>query len=177
MAIVRPDGDAGGYGCLLFCVMMGECSLVEGDGFRTSDVRDSIDEGYEMHITLDAYSADASELPFALAVYLFAWMVVTAPLLITSLRKSASFISLFGRLSVTFMLLACSELSAPSARPPSVPISPNQGARLASSLPSSLTTSASPSCVDQSLSRRHSFHASSIPIIVSNYARAIIIIQ
>ncbi|PBK88547.1 Gpr1 family protein [Armillaria gallica] len=58
---------------------------------------------------LDAYSADASELSSALAVYLFAWMIVTILFFITSLRKSASFIALFGVLSVTFMLLACSE--------------------------------------------------------------------
>jgi uncharacterized protein len=65
---------------------------------------------------LDAYSADASELSSALAVYLFAWMIVTILFFITSLRKSASFIALFGFLSVTFMLLACSELSASSGK-------------------------------------------------------------
>ncbi|KAK0472732.1 FUN34 transmembrane protein [Armillaria novae-zelandiae] len=63
---------------------------------------------------LDAYSTAASELSSALAVYLFSWMIVTVLFFITSLRKSASFIALFGCLSVTFMLLACSELSASS---------------------------------------------------------------
>ncbi|SJL12505.1 related to FUN34-transmembrane protein involved in ammonia production [Armillaria ostoyae] len=65
---------------------------------------------------LDAYGTDASELSSALAVYLFAWMIVTVLFFITSLRKSASFIALFGCLSVTFMLLACSELSASSGK-------------------------------------------------------------
>ncbi|PBK71067.1 hypothetical protein ARMSODRAFT_973558 [Armillaria solidipes] len=106
----------------------------DGDGFRTS--------------VLYAYYTDAFELSSALAVYLFSWMIVTAPLCpprsssasavflsrlcfppvvravrkatihtaITSLRKSASFIALFGCLSVTFMLLACSELSASSGK-------------------------------------------------------------
>ncbi|KAK0489974.1 Gpr1 family protein [Armillaria luteobubalina] len=63
---------------------------------------------------LDAYSTAASELSSALAVYLFSWMIVTVLFFITSLRKSASFIALFGCLSVTFLLLACSELSASS---------------------------------------------------------------
>ncbi|PBK71074.1 Gpr1 family protein [Armillaria solidipes] len=63
---------------------------------------------------LDAYGTDASELSSALAVYLFAWMIVTVLFFITSLRKSASFIALFGCLSVTFMLLASSEFLAKS---------------------------------------------------------------
>ncbi|KAK0429786.1 hypothetical protein EV421DRAFT_1914079 [Armillaria borealis] len=98
--------------------------------------------------TLDAYSANASELSFALAVYLFSWMIVIVLFFVASLRKFASFIALFDCLSVPVVPFACSKLSAPPARPPSAPISPNQGARLASSPPSSLTTSASPSCVD-----------------------------
>ncbi|KAK0183715.1 Gpr1 family protein [Armillaria mellea] len=82
---------------------------------------------------LDAYGTAVSELSSALAVYLFSWMIVTVLFLfvpcfplslvanpgvrsIVSLRKSASFIALFGCLSVTFLLLACSELSASSGK-------------------------------------------------------------
>ncbi|KAK0200051.1 Gpr1 family protein [Desarmillaria ectypa] len=65
---------------------------------------------------IEAYGTDKSELSSALAVYLFAWMIVTVLFFITSLRKSASFIALFGCLSVTFLLLACSELSASSGK-------------------------------------------------------------
>ncbi|KAG7440614.1 Gpr1 family protein [Guyanagaster necrorhizus] len=61
---------------------------------------------------LDAYGTDTSELASALGVYLFTWMIVTILFLITSLRKSAAFVALFGCLSVTFMFLACSEISA-----------------------------------------------------------------
>ncbi|KAK0186777.1 Gpr1 family protein [Armillaria mellea] len=65
---------------------------------------------------LDAYGTAVSELSSALAVYLFSWMIVTVLFFIVSLRKSASFIALFGCLSVTFLLLACSELSASSGK-------------------------------------------------------------
>ncbi|KAK0227504.1 hypothetical protein EDD85DRAFT_854031 [Armillaria nabsnona] len=55
--------------------------------------------------TLDAYCTASSELSSALAV--FAWVIVTVLFFITSLRKSALFIALFGCLSVTSMLLVC----------------------------------------------------------------------
>ncbi|PBK71070.1 hypothetical protein ARMSODRAFT_61921 [Armillaria solidipes] len=54
--------EGGVYGTDVAIIKLARDSLVDGDGFRTSDMRGSIHEGYEMHITLDAYSADASEL-------------------------------------------------------------------------------------------------------------------
>ncbi len=99
---------------------------------------------------------------------------------ITSLSKSASFIALFGRLSVTFMLLACSELSASSGKVtirtkyvsyllllstsshlPS--LWPTQGAHSASSPPPSHTTSACPSCSHQ---RQSSYRTPNLRILL-----------
>ncbi|PBK88567.1 hypothetical protein ARMGADRAFT_1084528 [Armillaria gallica] len=95
---------------------------------------------------MDAYGTDAPEHSSALALYLCVdgshrstlirpfpspHRLLLTPVYAASPRsatcKSASFIALFGCLSVTSMLLACSELSALSARLPSAPLSPNQG--------------------------------------------------
>ncbi|KAK0183769.1 GPR1/FUN34/yaaH family-domain-containing protein [Armillaria mellea] len=56
-----------------------------------------------------------SGLSAALAVYLFSWMLISVLFLIASLRKSISFTLLFISLSVTFMLLAWSELLSNSS--------------------------------------------------------------
>ncbi|KAJ6480314.1 Gpr1 family protein [Mycena sanguinolenta] len=51
-----------------------------------------------------AYDSD-KELNNALGIYLFSWFIVTFLFFIVSLRKSISFIALFGFLSITFLLL------------------------------------------------------------------------
>ncbi|KAF8206056.1 FUN34 transmembrane protein [Mycena galopus ATCC 62051] len=47
----------------------------------------------------------AQGLDAALGIYLFSWFIVTFLFFIVSLRKSIAFISLFGCLSITFLLL------------------------------------------------------------------------
>ncbi|KAF9269755.1 Gpr1 family protein [Marasmius fiardii PR-910] len=59
----------------------------------------------------DAYSgAKASQTPSAVGVYLMTWMSVTFIFFIVSLRKSVSFIALFGFLTLTFMCLGIADL-------------------------------------------------------------------
>ncbi|KAF8647548.1 hypothetical protein AX16_006637 [Volvariella volvacea WC 439] len=62
---------------------------------------------------LAAYAEDPEEFASAVGIYLITWMLVTFFLFIVSLRKSVSFIALFGCLTITFLLLAAGEF-APS---------------------------------------------------------------
>ncbi|KAK7052586.1 GPR1/FUN34/yaaH family-domain-containing protein [Favolaschia claudopus] len=57
---------------------------------------------------LSAEYKDTKELDSALGIYLFSWFIVTFLFLIASIRKSISFVALFGCLSITFMLLGIS---------------------------------------------------------------------
>jgi len=56
-----------------------------------------------------AYGTDVAQLQSALGIFLLAWAMFTAILCLASLGKSISFISLFGLLTLTFVVLACGE--------------------------------------------------------------------
>ncbi|KAG7095293.1 hypothetical protein E1B28_006061 [Marasmius oreades] len=58
----------------------------------------------------DTYKNSEAEFASAVGVYLMTWMVVTFLFFIVSLRKSISFILLFGFLTLTFMCLGIGEL-------------------------------------------------------------------
>ncbi|THU94371.1 Gpr1 family protein [Dendrothele bispora CBS 962.96] len=58
-----------------------------------------------------AYGTETEELDNAIGIYLMTWMTVTFLLFIVSLRKSASFIGLFGFLTLTFMCLGAGEFT------------------------------------------------------------------
>jgi len=56
--------------------------------------------------------ADPTERASAIGIFLATWFMVTFLLFIVALRKSLSFILLFGFLAVTFLLLAVAEFTA-----------------------------------------------------------------
>jgi succinate-acetate transporter protein len=58
-----------------------------------------------------AYAQNPKELASALGIYLTTWTIVTFLFFIATLRKSVSFIALFGLLTITFALLASGEFT------------------------------------------------------------------
>ncbi|PFH51626.1 hypothetical protein AMATHDRAFT_58738 [Amanita thiersii Skay4041] len=59
-----------------------------------------------------SYENNKSELQSAIGLYLITWFMVTFFFFIVSLRKSVSFIALFGLLFTTFIILAAGEFAA-----------------------------------------------------------------
>uniref|UniRef100_A0A0W0EY98 Fun34 transmembrane protein n=1 Tax=Moniliophthora roreri TaxID=221103 RepID=A0A0W0EY98_MONRR len=59
----------------------------------------------------EAYTSKSGQMRDAVAIYLITWMIVTFLLFIVSLRKSVSFMALFGLLTITFLLLSVSDFT------------------------------------------------------------------
>ncbi|KAK7049937.1 hypothetical protein VNI00_005367 [Paramarasmius palmivorus] len=60
---------------------------------------------------VSAAYTNSGEMKDAVAIYLMTWMVVTFLLFIVALRKSISFIVLFGLLTITFLLLGAADFT------------------------------------------------------------------
>ncbi|EIM91761.1 uncharacterized protein STEHIDRAFT_46589 [Stereum hirsutum FP-91666 SS1] len=63
----------------------------------------------------DAFAANPSEEPNAIAIFLISWMVVTVIFFIACLRRNIGLLALFGLLIIMFMLLAIANFTGKSS--------------------------------------------------------------